>query len=100
MGVQIEQTNFDLDEFAIEVGIYMTFLSLCMFSMLNKVNGEIGQLKRYFMCRKLEIFEMESRNTNRVANMLLFSGIFYCIAPFFLLLGWFTLILFDRLQEE
>lgn len=100
MGVQINQTNFDLDEFAIEVGIYFVFLSLCMYSILNEVNGDFSQLKRYFLYRKLEIFPNENRNTNRVANMLFFSGIFYCIAPFFLLLGWFILILFDRVQEE
>lgn len=32
--------------------------------------------------------------------MLFFSGLFYCIAPFLLLAGWFILILFDRVQEK
>ena len=32
--------------------------------------------------------------------MLFFSGIFYLIGPFLLLIGWFILILFDRVQEK
>ena len=75
VGLQFTQTNFDLDEFAIEVGAFFVFLTLCMFSLLNEVNGDISQLKRYFLYRKLEIFPNATRNTNRVANMLFFSGI-------------------------
>ena len=31
--------------------------------------------------------------------MLFLSGLFYCIAPVLILIGWFVLILFDRIQE-
>ena len=32
--------------------------------------------------------------------MLLLSGVYYCIAPILLLIGWFVLILLDRAQEN
>lgn len=34
-GIDITSTLFDLDEFAIELGIYFVFLCLCMFLLLN-----------------------------------------------------------------
>ena len=98
--MQITSTNFDLDEFAIEVGIYFVFLSLCMFMLLHQVGGDPRALKRYFLFRKLEIFPYAARNTDRVANMLLLSGLYYCLAPFLVLVGWFILIYFDRVQEN
>lgn len=70
-----------------------------MFILLHQVGGDPSQLKQYFLYRKLEIFPYAARNTNRVANMLLVSGLYYCIAPFLVLLGWFILIYFDRVQE-
>jgi hypothetical protein len=93
-------TNLGLDEFAVELGIYFVFLCICMYIMLHQVRGDIGQLKRFFLYRKLEIFPDAARNTNRVANMLLFSSIYYCAAPFLLLIGWFALIIHDRVKEE
>ena len=98
--LNISQTNFDLDEFAIELGIYFVFLCCCMFILLNQVGGDPKQLKRYFLYRKLEIFPYAARNTDRVANMLLLSGYYYCIAPFLVLFGWFTLIYYDRVLEN
>jgi hypothetical protein len=71
-----------------------------MFILLNQVGGDPKALKRYFLYRKLEIFPHAARNTDRVANMLLLSGLYYCIAPFLVLLGWFVLIYFDRVQED
>lgn len=32
--------------------------------------------------------------------MLLLSGIYYIVAPFLVLIGWFILIIFDRAQEN
>lgn len=71
-----------------------------MFILLNQVGGDPKALKRYFLYRKLEIFPYAARNTDRVANMLLLSGLYYCVAPFLVLLGWFILIYFDRVQED
>ena len=52
------------------------------------------------MFRKLDILGGEESNSPRVQTYLFFATWFYIVMPFVVLLGWFLLMLYDRVKEE
>ena len=88
-----------LDESAIELGVYFVAVTLCMFYLLDKLKGKLGRLNGWLLTRKLEVFQNDEKNSNRVTAYLKYSSYLYIAMPVITLLGWFVLMLFDALRE-
>mmetsp|Transcript_25040 Transcript_25040/g.38849 ORF Transcript_25040/g.38849 Transcript_25040/m.38849 type:complete len:261 (+) Transcript_25040:2-784(+) len=93
-------TGYTMDESAIELGVYFVLSSICMFFLLDEVRGKPKKLKTWLLFRKLEIFQDDERNSEKVKNFLLMGAYFYMVMPFLTLVAWTLLILWDRYRED
>ena len=93
----LQTTGFTMDESAIELGCYFVVSSICMFFLLDEVKGKPYKLKTWLLFRKLEIFQNDERNSEKVKNFLLMAAYFYMAMPFVTLIAWTALMLYDRI---
>jgi hypothetical protein len=93
----ISLKEYTLDECAIELGLYFILLTLCMFTLLDQVRGKPAQIRNWLLWRKLEIFKNDEGNSEKVANFLWFASMFYIAMPFLTLVGWFALLMYDKI---
>lgn len=50
-------THFEMNEVALEMGVFYLAVLACMMLLLNEVKGDSDQLWRWLLARKLNIFQ-------------------------------------------
>jgi hypothetical protein len=75
-------------------------LSVCFLVLLDQVRGKPRQIGNWLMFRKLEILRENESNNAKVQKYLFAATGFYLVMPFLVLLGWFLLLTYDKVQEK
>jgi hypothetical protein len=96
----LKMTHFEMNEIALEMGVFYVAVLGCMMLLLHEVKGDSDQLWRWLLARKLYVFQNRDRNPARVHAFLKHSTYFYLGLPFISLVGWNGLLLWDYLFEK
>jgi hypothetical protein len=93
-------THFEMNEVALEMGVFYLAVLGCMMLLLHEVKGDSDQLWRWLLARKLNIYQNRDRNPARVQMFLKHTTYFYLGLPFISLVGWNGLLLWDYFFEK
>ena len=100
---EVTASGNTLNECAIELGVYFFMLTICFFIMTDQVRGKPKNIGNWISFRFIQIKILEQGdeiNNGNIQSFLYAASLLYMVMPFACLIGWFALMLYDKIQEE